>query len=400
MTGMLTGIRVLSMGTVIAGPAAGAILADWGADVIKVEPLTGEMFRGTTRAQGVSTGQVNSLIQVFNRGTRGLAIDLTKESGREAFYKLVKESDVFISNYEPSAIRKLKVDYASLSTVNPRIIHAVISGYGSKGPDKDERAYDFTAGWARSGLMNLITEPGCPPAAQRAGTIDTAAATHVVAGILAALLNRERTGEGQELEVSLYHTGVWTLASDVQGTLLGREPIPNDRTKARNPVWNSYKTRDGRWIWLAMLQPNAYWPAFCVSIKMPELEKDHRFATQENRATNCQELIHIIEGVIAEKTMQEWEQIFRSHNVLYGRSQTTTEVVNDPQALANDFFVTVEHPEAGEMRIVTTPVKFRQKPAQVKTTAPEIGQHTEEILLGIGCTWDDISRLKEQGAIL
>ena len=397
---MLEGIKVLSMGTVIAGPAAGAILADWGAEVIKVEPLTGEMFRGTTRAQGVSTGPTNSLIQVFNRGTKGLAIDLTKDAGRDVFYKLVKTADAFISNYEPGAIRKLKVDYASLSKINPRLIHAVISGYGSEGPDKDERAYDFTAGWARSGLMNLITEPGCPPAAQRAGTIDTAAATHVVAGILAALLNRERTGEGQEIEVSLYHTGVWTLASDIQGTLFGREPIPNDRTKARNPVWNSYLTKDGRWIWLAMLQPKAYWPSFCVSIKMPELENDPRFDTQETRATNCEELIQIIEGVIAKKTMQEWEKIFRANSVLYGRSQTTTEVINDPQALANDFFAKVNHPSDGEIRLVTTPVKFHQKGAQIKTTAPEIGQHTEEILLGIGCSWDDIARLKEQGAIL
>jgi crotonobetainyl-CoA:carnitine CoA-transferase CaiB-like acyl-CoA transferase len=397
---MLDGIRVLSMGVVIAGPAAGAIMADWGADVIKVEPLTGELFRGTTKAQGVSTGPTNSVIQVFNRGMRGLAIDLSKESGREAFYKLVKQSDVFISNYEPGAIRKLKVDYASLSKVNPRLIHAVISGYGSKGPDKDERAFDFTAGWARSGLMNLITEPGCPPAAQRAGTIDTAAGTHVVAGVLAALINRERTGEGQEIEVSLYHTGVWTLASDIQSTLLGREPIPNDRTKARNPVWNSYKTKDGRWIWLAMLQPKAYWPAFCRAIEMPDLENDPKFETQETRATNCEELIHLIEGVIAEKTMQEWEKIFRAKNVLYGRSQTTTEVISDPQALENEFFTKVIHPEEGEFRTVATPVKFHQKPARIKASAPEIGQHTEEIFLDIGFSWDDIARLKEQGAIL
>ncbi|MEE8412998.1 MAG: CoA transferase [Dehalococcoidales bacterium] len=400
MAGMLEGIKVLSMGVVIAGPAASAILADWGADVIKVEPLTGEMFRGTSRAQGVATGPISSLIQVFNRGTRGLAIDLAKEPGRDAFYRLVKEADVFISNYEPAAVRKLKLDYASLSQVNPRLIHAVISGYGSEGPDRDEPGFDFTAGWARSGLMHLITEPGCPPATQRAGTIDTAAGTHLVAGILAALLNRDKTGEGQELEVSLYHTGVWALASDVQATLFGREPIPNDRTKARNPIWNSYYTKDGRWIWLGMLQPQNYWPAFCLAIKMPELENDPRFDTQDTRGENRAELIRVIDEVIASKTLEEWEKIFRENKVLYGRSQTPVEVTTDPQALANGFFTEVIHPEAGEIKILATPVKFHQKPALVKTTAPEIGQHTEEILLEAGYNWDDISRLKEQGVIL
>ena len=400
MAGMLEGIRVVSMGVVIAGPAASAILADWGADVIKVEPLTGEMFRGTTRAQGVSTGAVNSLIQVFNRNTKGLAIDLTKEAGRNTFYKLITKADVFISNYEPAAIKKLKVDYESLRQVNPSLIHAVISGYGSEGPDKDERAFDFTAGWARSGLMHLITEPGCPPAAQRAGTIDTAAGTHVVAGILAALWNREKTGEEQEIEVSLYHTGVWTLAADIQATLFGRVPIPNDRTKANNPVWNSYYTKDGRWIWLAMLQPKAYWPGFCAAIKMPELENNPRFDSIETRAENREELIHIIDAVIAGKTMNEWEQIFRDNNILYGRSQTPVEVINDPQAIANGFFTEVMHPEAGKLKLVASPVRFHQKPAQIKTTAPEIGQNTEEILLDIGCGWEEIARLKEQGVIL
>ena len=187
MEGMLEGIKVLSMGLVVAGPAASAILADWGAEVIKVEPLIGEMFRGTTRAQGVSTGATNSIIQVFNRNKKGLAMDLGKELGRDVFYKLIKETDVFISNYEPGSIKKLKVDYASLSNVNPRLIHAVVNGYGSEGPDKDERSYDFTAGWARAGLMHLITEPGCPPATQRAGMIDSVAGAHLVAGILAAL---------------------------------------------------------------------------------------------------------------------------------------------------------------------------------------------------------------------
>jgi len=400
MAEILEGIKVLSMGLVIAAPAASAMLADWGAEVIKVEPLIGEMFRGTTRAQGVSTGPINSIIQVYNRNKKALAIDLGKEAGRDAFYKIVKGTDVFISNYEPGSIRKLKVDYASLSKVNPKLIHAVVNGYGSEGPDKDERGYDFTAGWARAGLMHVITEPDCPPATQRPGMIDSVAGAHLVAGILAALINREKTGKGQQLEISLYHTGVWTLAVDTQSALFGRDPIPNDRTKAHNPLWNGYRTKDGRWIWLGLLQSIASWPDFCRAIKMPELEKDPRFDSMETRGENCQELIHIIDEVIAGKTVEEWEKIFRENNVLVGRAQTPVEVVKDPQALANDFFAKVMHPEAGELKLVATPVKFHQNPAKVKTTAPEIGQHTEEILLEAGFTWENISQLKEQGVIL
>ncbi len=400
MAGILEGIKVLEMGLVVAGPAASAMLADWGAEVIKIEPLTGEMFRGTTRVKGVATGALNSIIQVFNRNKKALALDLKKEPGREVFYKLIQKADVFLSNYEPGSIRKLKVDYASLSKVNPRLIHAVINGYGSVGPDKDERGFDFAAAWARAGIMYLIDEPGSPPPAQRPGMIDTAAAAYLIAGILAALLHREKTGEGQELEVSLFHTGTWTIAADTQSALFGREPIPNDRTKAGNPLWNSYRTKDNRWFWLGMLQAGPFWPDLCRAIGRPELENDPRFKEMETRREHCEELIRIIDEVAASKTMEEWEKCFKEYNILYGRTQTPVEVTTDPQALANNIFAEVEHPEAGKIKLATPPVKFRQNPAAVKTTAPEIGQHNEEILLDLGYSWDDISQLKEQGAIL
>jgi len=400
MTGILEGLIVIDMGHVVAIPAAGATLADWGAEVIKVEPLTGEMYRGLVRSQAVDTPPVNWRIQLLNRNKRGLALDLKQKSGRDILYQLVQRADVFMSNYESSSLKKLKLDYATLSKINPRLIYGVLTGYGSVGPDKDERGFDYAAAWARSGIMHLMAEPEGIPIPQRGGMMDRVVASHAVAGILAALLHREKTGKGQELEFSLYHTGVWTLAEDIQAALAGFPLGRHDRTKAGNPLWNSYRARDDRWFWLAMLQSDPSWPDFCRAIERPELENDPRFNSRETRLENCEELIRILDEVLVSRNREEWEKRFRENNCIYGRVETPVEVINDPQAVANGFFAEINHPVAGEMKLVATPVKFRQNPASVRTLAPEVGQHTEEILLDLGYGWDDIARLKEQGVIL
>jgi len=400
MAGILEGLKVVSMGQIVVIPAASSTLADWGAEVIKLEPLTGEMHRGLRRAQSIETGEINWVMQVLNRNKKSLALNLKSEPGLEIFYKLIQQSDIFLYNYELSSLKKLKIDYATLSQINPRLIYAAVSGYGSVGPDKDERGYDFTAGWARSGMMYLIGEPGTPPAPQRVGIIDSMTGAHLVGAICAALLQREKTGKGQEIEISLYHTAVWSLCVDIQAALAGNVPVKHDRTKAQNPIWNSYRTRDDRWFWLAMLQPDPAWPGFCQAIERPELENDPRFNSLEARRENCEELIHIIDEVLATRTMAEWEKRFKEHDCMYGRVQTPVEVTTDPQALANDFFVEVEHSSAGKIRLVSTPVKFSQNPATIKSPCPELGQHNEEILLDLGYSWDDIARFKEQGVIL
>src|SRR5512139_686826 len=197
MAGILEGIKVVSMGQIVAIPAASSLMADWGAEVIKLEPLTGEMHRGLRRSQGVQVGPVNWVMQVLNRNARGLALDVKQPAGREAIYKLIERADIFLCNYERHSVRRLGLDYASLSKLNPRLIYGFVSGYGKVGPDKDERGYDFTAGWARSGMMYMVGEPGTPPAPQRAGMIDSSAGAHLLGGICAALLDREKTGKGR-----------------------------------------------------------------------------------------------------------------------------------------------------------------------------------------------------------
>ena len=230
--------------------------------------------------------------------------------------------------------------------------------------------------------------------------MDRVAAAHIVAAVLAALLRREKTGKGQEIELSLYHTGVWILAQDIQSALIG-SPLPkHDRTRARSPIWNTYRTMADHWLWLSMLQSDIHWPDFCRAIGKPELKHDPRFNTMETREQNCEELVRILDEVFASKTIQEWERCLRAHDCIYGRVQTPLDVTSDPQALANDFFPAIDHPIGGQMRLVATPVNFGQNPASIRVPAPEIGQHTEEILLDLGYSWDDIARLKEQDVIL
>ncbi len=401
MSGILEGIKVISMGQIVAIPAASSVMADWGAEVVKLEPLTGEMHRGQRTNQGVATtGQVNWIMQVLNRNSRGLAIDLKQAPGKEIVYKLVRDADIFMSNYERSSVKRLGFDYATLSQINPRLIYGFVSGYGPVGPDKNERGYDFTAGWARSGMMYMIGEPGTPPAPQRAGMIDSAAGAHLLGGICAALFEREKTGRGREIEVSLYHTGAWSLHMDIEMAAGGRIPLKHDRTKATNPIWNSYRTKDDRWFWLAMLQPDPAWPGFCRAIGKPELQNDPKFDSIDTRSQNCQELIHIIEGALASKTMAEWETLFKEHDCIYGRVQTPLEVTTDPQAIAAGFFADVDFSGVGTIKILTSPVLFDGKVAPIKAPAPELGQHNEEILLELGYNWDDISGLKEQKVIL
>lgn len=407
MAGVLEGLKVLEMGHVVAVPAAGATLADWGADVVKVEPLTGEMARGiglpmtpVEIRRAAKMGMTDWYFQFLNRGKRGIALNLKSPDGQEALDRLVAWCDVFVSNYEVSTLAKLGADYETLRRVNPRIIYGILTGYGTVGPDKDERGFDYAAAWARSGLMYMMGKPGGSPPPQRGGMMDRVAGSHIVGGLLAALYHRERTGQGQKVEFSLYHTGVWTDAEDIQPALMGRPTLRHIRTRARNPIWNDYRTKDNKWFWLANLQPDLSWPGFCKALGHPEWETDPRFNSIPARFENCKELIRLIDAVLLTKTRSEWEVLFRQNGVIYGRVQTPREVVADPQAEANGFFVDLHHPTARTVRTVMTPVKFVQNPAEVRSCGPEIGQHTEEILISMGYTWERIAELKQKGVIL
>jgi crotonobetainyl-CoA:carnitine CoA-transferase CaiB-like acyl-CoA transferase len=310
----------------------------------------------------------------------------------------VRQSDVFLSNNELNALSRLKMDYETLKQINPAIIYAFVNAYGTEGPDRDGPGYDRVSAWARAGFQYSIGEPGSIPPSQRSGMMDRTVAPHLVAGVLAALLHRARTGEGQKLGISLYHSAAWTLAGDIQMALVG-QPLPrDDRARASNPLWSHYLTGDGRWLCLGMLRPEAYWGPFCRAIERPDLEGDPRFADTEKRRRNCAELVRILDEVFAAKDITAWEARCREHNLIYSRVQSPAEVTSDPQALANDFFAEVRHP-AGAFRTLNSPVKFYQNPSSVRTSAPSIGQDTEDILLRLGYADREIAALKQNKTI-
>ena len=403
MSGILEGVKIVEMGHVVAIPAASSMMGDCGADVIKVEPLTGDQsrrFRGT---------EMNPGFYLHNRSKKSIAIDLKQQSGKEIVYKLVKRSDVFLTNYQIGALEKLKMDYETLSQVNPKLVWGVVSAYGAVGPDKDMPGYDFAAGWARSGIQYMITIPGIPPPASRPGIIDRVSSFQIFGGISAALYHREKTGKGQRVEFNLYHAGVWMLGADIMDALVGVPLRMTDPRKPDNPLYETYKTQNDKWLQLtagdryapaADPEGKIFWAAFCRALDRPDLVNDPRFATTKDRQKHREELTPILDEIFATRPYEEWEKRLKENNLMYGPIQSPIDVIKDPQALANDFFTEVQQPDVGRMKLINTPIKFVQDPAVIKSPTPLLGQHTEEILLSLGYSAQEIPKLRNEKVIL
>ena len=402
MEGALQGVKVIDLGHWAAGPSACVILADWGAEVIKVEdPRGGDAFRGVTYPNIPRPPDINIWFEQYNRNKKSVAVDLGHPRGREIVHRLVRDTDVLVTNFLPPVLKRYSVDYQSLRELNPRLIYAGVTGYGERGRDSDKPGYDFNAFWARGGFMDLIAAPGAAPIPQRSGMGDNTIAMLVAGAICAALLFREKTGQGQELAFSLFHTATWVLSMDIGLALHAGVEIPKaDRLKATNPLRNSYRTKDGQWIWMMMLQSDRFWGRFCKAIGREDLEHDPRFSSHQKRAENNEALISIIDEVVAGRGWAEWDRVFTEQGLIYERVHSVSDVVADPQARENGFFTEVAHPVSGRVKLVASPVKFGVTPASVRCAAPELGEHTEEVLLGMGYTWQDIAGLKESKVIL
>ena len=399
-TGPLHGIKVIEMGIWVAGPAAAAVLGDWGADVIKIEnPAGGDPVRALMLMGIPFEPPVNPALELDNRNKRSVAVNVRTPEGAAVVRRLMRQTDVFISNLRAAALQRAGLSYANLRAENPRLIYAGLSGYGPRGPEKDRAAFDYAAFWARSGAMASLAEPDGSPPTQRPAMGDHPAGLTLAGAIAAALFHRERSGEGQEIHLSLFQAGLWMMATDIQTCLVtGLEPPPASRT-VPNPLWNHYQAKDGKWFHLVMLQPDRYWPGFCEAIERPDLVADERYATVFTRAQHSLDLIASLDGIFATKTRAEWGEIFDRHELVWGPVQTVAEVVRDPQARALDAFATVAHRTGEEIAVVRSPIEFSATPASVRHAAPELGEHTEEVLLEHGYTWDDIAALKEKGAI-
>jgi len=404
MTGALEGVKVIGFEQVAAMPSCSVILADWGADVIKIEPPWGDWVRSYVSQANVplvkkyDKGEIAFHFELLNRNKRSMVIDLRQDRGREIVYHLLEDADVFVINYSIDVIEKYHLDYHSLKERYPGLIHCLITGYGTEGPLKYERGYDHTAAWCFGGPMSLIGEPDSAPPLNRPGMFDLVAGANMAAGICAALYHRQKTGEGQSLELSLYNTAVWSLGADMQSALFGH-PLPKQsRRNVANPMFNVYRTKDGRWLHLVGLSQD-FWIPFCRALGKPGWENDSRYSTMESRSKYCEELIAEIDRIMSARTLEEWEKCLKDYDLIFSVMQTPSQVCREEQAMANDFFAEVEHPVAGQIRLLNTAVKFSKTGAQIRKVAPTIGQHTEEILLEHGYTWEDMRGLKDEVVI-
>jgi crotonobetainyl-CoA:carnitine CoA-transferase CaiB-like acyl-CoA transferase len=398
----LEGVRVVEVAMWVAGPSTTAVLGDWGADVIKLEdPTTGDPIRGfVTRTMGDPNARIRPPFELDNRNKRSVAVDLRRPDGHAFALKLIEHADVFVTSIRLDAIARMKLDYATLSAKNPRLIYASINGYGHRGPDRNLPAYDYAASWARSGLMATIAEPGQPPPAQRPAMIDHAVGLGLAGAISAALLGRERSGRGREVNISLFSMGLWMNASDLTiGLMTGHSPQSEPRTGRINPLWSSYRCADARWIYFVMIQSDRYWPDFCLALGKPDWLNDPRFKDSTARAQNCAALTGEIDRAIAARSCDDWAPIFNRHNLIWAPMRTDAEVLDDPQAEAIGAFAAVDHPSIPGCRVVNSPVEFGDADTRPYRAAPELGQHTEEVALEMGLTWDEIAGLKASGTL-
>jgi len=401
MAGPLDGIKVVEITMFQQGPVAGTKLGDLGADVIKVEPPTGDPARGFMRIIGTQVGLKgrNYYFEQHNRNKRSIVLDLRKEKGMEIFLKLIDTADVFLNNMSIEAPQKMGIGPEVLLARNPRLIYTQGSGWGRKGPDADVLSFDYT-GIGRSGLMMSCGERGTPPAQVLPGLGDELGGMVCAWAVCAALYGREKTGKGQVVDTSLMGSLICMESLVLSApAILGKEFPREIRAEAGNPIYNHYKAKDDKWFILAHLQPDRYWPNVCKALGMTELENDPRFNSIEARGENRKELIAIMDKEFNTKTRDEWLEIFKKEGLIYTPIQTPMEVVNDPQALANNYVVWYDHPVLGRTKMVGFPWDFSETPASIRREPPEFGQHTEEILLEFGYTWDDITKLKDEEII-
>jgi len=402
MDRVLHGIRVIEVAQWWFVPAAGAVLADWGADVIKIEhPVAGDPQRGLVTSGLIpSTGGSNFMVEQSNRGKRSVGIDLAHPRGLELLHRLVETADVFLTNFLPAARRRLRIDLDDIRRVNPRVIYARGHGQGNRGPERERGGYDAASFWCRGGIANALTPSNAAaPVMQRAAFGDSTGAMTIAGGIAAALFRRERTGQPSVVDISLLGTAMWVLAPDIVASkLLGIDLPASDRTQAPNPIVNSYRTRDGRWLFLNMLQPVRYWADLWTRLGHPELIDDPRFADGKVRFENRVDCIKRLDAILAEHTLAEWCERLAAAEGVWAPLQSARELNDDGQAIANGYLQAVDRGDGTRFTLVASPVEFDEQPVALGP-APELGQHTEEVLRSLGLTWDDLAACKEAGAI-
>lgn len=407
----LEGIKVVDWTIWQFGPVAATMLGDLGADVVKIESLDGDPGRAVFSASGVDRSLPagrNAYFEANQRNKRSVALDLKKPEGVEIVHRLVTDADVFIQNFRKGVAERLGLGYDALREINPALIYASGSGYGPFGPDSASPALD-SAAQARSGLMYATGPDGAEPYPVQGVVGDQIGGITLACGILAALVARSIHGVGQRVDTSHLSSSIWLQGLAVSMGLLTRHKPDSEinltynppRTDAYNPLANYYRCADGRWMMLANFQADRYWPSFAAALGLDALIDDPRFADTISRGENRHELIPILDRVFAQKAYDEWAEILDSSgDFIFSPVQSLAELPDDPQVVANDYITEVDHPDLGRVKLANHPVSYSQTPHSIRSVAPELGQHTEEVILELGYTWEDIARLQDRGVIL
>jgi len=400
---MLEGLKVIEMATYVAAPAAGAMLRDWGAEVIKVEPLNGcpmrRFFEGMKSNVPI---EGNPIFTLDNRGKKGISINTSDEKGADIVRELIKDADIFLTNVRPQSLESAKLDHESLLKVNPKLIYCSLTGYGLEGEEKNRPGFDVAAYWSRSGMAHLTQRKGEEPLPIRTASGDHITAISTVSGILAAVYERTKTGKGKVVETSLLRTGIYSLSSDMALQLkFGRVPSTKKRDEQINPIFNFFKTKDDRWICLSPRAGGDYdLPKVVRALGKEEWLKNEKFNTNQARRENAKEFIDEMDKAFSQYTMSEWGEKLDEQDLIWSPVQNLKEVSKDKQAIDSGAFSEVEDQDCEEnYTTVSSPVRFHNSDDGPKGPAPKLGQDNFEVLKSIGINEDQINELIDRGIV-
>ena len=400
MYDVLKGVKVVEVSSWLFVPAAGAVLADWGADVVKIEhPVMGDPIRGLANAEN-SGALMNPNTELPNRGKRSVGIDISTEEGREILYRLIDSADVFLTNFLPGARQRLAIDVEHIRARNPRVIYTLGTGQGSAGAEAARGGFDLASAWARSGAAFQMTAQGGEPPNQPGSLGDLSGGMNLAGAIAAALYRRQCDGHAPVVEVSLYATGIWWMAQAVTAGAVGVTREFRTRRNPFNALVNYFPTKDDRWICLVFLQADRWWPDLCRQLDRPELVDDPRFATAAGRSEHVEECTRVLDEVFATRTFAEWRDALATLEGVWAPVLSPAEVGEDPQAIANGYLPAVDKGDGRVYRGVASPARFDQVAVGTLRGAPEHGEDTEAILLELGFDWNDIIGLKVRKAVL
>ena len=401
VAGALDDLTVLELANWVAGPSCAALMADMGANVVKIEPLGGDSMRGKLRQPALPEGAPRTDVPFHfsNRGKRGLAVDLANPEGGALVRELASQSDVVITNLLPGRLQKFGLGAEQLRAANPRLIYALVTGYGSTGDDADRIAFDLTAFFGRGAIMSLIGEPGEPPPAFRPGQGDHPTGLALLSGILAALRVRDRTGEGQVVETALIRTAAWTIGCDVSAALVDRtQPTKRSRDEAISPMNTRYRCADDVWVNLSTLDQGA-WARSCTALGVPELAEDERFATPVDRFRNNRVVVGLLDELFASQPYSYWAPRLDATGIIWGKVAELPDLVADPAAREMGMFSSIDHPDVGSFETLAAPFTMSSSDVAVRGPAPEIGEHSAEVLASFGLDAARIEALTSSGVV-